>query len=67
MVRHFVKPGITGLAQINGLRGETKEIHEMEGRIKKDIWYLENWSIVLDIEIIIRTVFIMIRGDRKAY
>jgi putative colanic acid biosynthesis UDP-glucose lipid carrier transferase len=67
MVRHFVKPGITGLAQINGLRGETKEVSEMEKRIKKDIWYLENWSIALDIKIIIRTVFVMIRGDRKAY
>jgi putative colanic acid biosynthesis UDP-glucose lipid carrier transferase len=67
MVRHFVKPGITGLAQINGLRGETKDVKEMEGRIKKDIWYLENWSMALDIEIILRTVFMMITGDRKAY
>jgi putative colanic acid biosynthesis UDP-glucose lipid carrier transferase len=67
MVRHFVKPGITGLAQINGLRGETKDVMEMEDRIKKDIWYLENWSIALDIEIIILTVFRMIAGDKKAY
>jgi lipopolysaccharide/colanic/teichoic acid biosynthesis glycosyltransferase len=67
MVRHFVKPGITGLAQINGLRGETKEVGEMEERIKKDIWYLENWSIALDMEIMIRTAFVMIRGDKKAY
>jgi putative colanic acid biosynthesis UDP-glucose lipid carrier transferase len=67
MVRHFIKPGITGWAQINGFRGETNKLEEMEGRIKKDIWYLENWSIALDIEIILRTVFIMIAGDRKAY
>jgi putative colanic acid biosynthesis UDP-glucose lipid carrier transferase len=67
MVRHFIKPGITGWAQINGFRGETNRLEEMEGRIKKDIWYLENWSIALDIEIIIRTVFVMIRGDKKAY
>jgi putative colanic acid biosynthesis UDP-glucose lipid carrier transferase len=67
MVRHFVKPGITGWAQINGFRGETHKVEEMEGRIKKDIWYLENWSMALDIEIIIRTVFMMIAGDRKAY
>jgi putative colanic acid biosynthesis UDP-glucose lipid carrier transferase len=67
MVRHFIKPGITGWAQINGFRGETHKLEEMEGRIKKDIWYLENWSVALDIEIILRTVFIMIIGDRKAY
>ncbi|MDR2126354.1 MAG: undecaprenyl-phosphate glucose phosphotransferase [Prevotellaceae bacterium] len=67
MVRHFVKSGITGWAQINGFRGETNKLEEMEGRIKKDIWYLENWSMALDIEIIIRTFFMMIAGDRKAY
>jgi putative colanic acid biosynthesis UDP-glucose lipid carrier transferase len=67
MVRHFIKPGITGWAQINGFRGETHELEEMEGRIKKDIWYIENWSLALDIEIIIRTVFMTIRGDKKAY
>jgi putative colanic acid biosynthesis UDP-glucose lipid carrier transferase len=67
MVRHFVKPGVTGLAQISGLRGETKETKEMEERIKKDIWYVENWSILLDVEIIIKTVFTMITGDKKAY
>jgi putative colanic acid biosynthesis UDP-glucose lipid carrier transferase len=67
MVRHFIKPGITGWAQINGFRGETHRLEEMEGRIKKDIWYLENWSVALDIEIIIKTVFVMIGGDKKAY
>ncbi|MDR1898185.1 MAG: undecaprenyl-phosphate glucose phosphotransferase [Prevotellaceae bacterium] len=55
MVRHFIKPGVTGWAQINGCRGETKEVSQMEDRIRKDIWYLENWSFLLDIEIIIRT------------
>jgi putative colanic acid biosynthesis UDP-glucose lipid carrier transferase len=67
MVRHFIKPGITGWAQINGFRGETNKIEEMEGRIKKDIWYIENWSIALDMEIVIRTALMMITGDRKAY
>jgi putative colanic acid biosynthesis UDP-glucose lipid carrier transferase len=68
MVRHFIKPGITGWAQINGFRGETNKLEEMEGRIKKDIWYLENWSIALDIEIIMKTVLTMIiTRDRKAY
>jgi putative colanic acid biosynthesis UDP-glucose lipid carrier transferase len=67
MVRHFIKPGITGWAQINGFRGETQELGEMDGRIKKDIWYIENWSIMLDIEIFIRTIFITMSGDKKAY
>jgi putative colanic acid biosynthesis UDP-glucose lipid carrier transferase len=67
MVRHFIKPGITGWAQINGFRGETTELEEMEGRIKKDIWYIENWSIMLDIEIIIKTFFVTLTGDKKAY
>jgi putative colanic acid biosynthesis UDP-glucose lipid carrier transferase len=67
MVRHFIKPGITGWAQVNGFRGEIHKLEEMEGRIKKDIWYIENWSIALDMEIMLRTVFVMIKGDKKAY
>jgi putative colanic acid biosynthesis UDP-glucose lipid carrier transferase len=67
MVRHFIKPGITGWAQIKGFRGETNKLEDMEGRIKKDIWYIENWSVALDIEILLKTVFIMIIGDKKAY
>jgi putative colanic acid biosynthesis UDP-glucose lipid carrier transferase len=67
MSRHFVKPGVTGWAQINGCRGETKEVSQMEERIQKDIWYLENWSFMLDMEILIRTVAATIKGDEKAY
>jgi putative colanic acid biosynthesis UDP-glucose lipid carrier transferase len=67
MSRHFVKPGITGWAQVNGCRGEIKEVSQMEERIQKDIWYLENWSMMLDIEIILKTVLMMIIGDKKAY
>lgn len=67
MVRHFIKPGITGWAQINGFRGETKKTEEMEGRINKDIWYIENWSLFLDVEIMLKTVLVSIRGDKKAY
>jgi putative colanic acid biosynthesis UDP-glucose lipid carrier transferase len=67
MVRHFVKPGITGLAQINGFRGETQRVEQMEGRIKRDIWYLENWSLWLDIKIIWETIAVTIKGDKKAY
>jgi putative colanic acid biosynthesis UDP-glucose lipid carrier transferase len=67
MVRHFIKPGVTGWAQIHGFRGETKELAQMEGRIIKDIWYIEHWSIWLDLEIIFRTAFSMVAGDKKAY
>jgi putative colanic acid biosynthesis UDP-glucose lipid carrier transferase len=66
MVRHFVKPGITGWAQVNGFRGETKHVEQMEGRIKRDIWYLENWSLWLDIKIIWKTILITVKGDKKA-
>ena len=57
MRRHTFKPGITGLAQINDLRGETAEAYKMEERIKFDLEYLNNWSLFLDIEIIIKTFF----------
>ncbi len=67
MVRHFIKPGITGWAQVTGSRGETKEVEQMEERIKKDIWYIENWSIYLDFEIVIRTVTTTLKGDKQAY
>jgi len=67
MVRHFIKPGITGWAQINGCRGETKELAQMEARIRKDIWYVENWSFWLDIRIIYQTVQNALRGEANAY
>lgn len=56
MVRHFVRPGITGWAQVTGFRGETKELWQMEGRVKKDIWYIEHWTFALDLWILIKTV-----------
>ena len=67
MVRQYAKPGITGWAQVIGLRGETKEVSDMEKRAKADIWYIENWSLVLDVKIIFLTVLAMIKGDTKAY
>ena len=67
MVRHFAKPGITGLAQVNGFRGETKEIELMEKRIMYDIKYVENWSLKMDIQIMFKTVFMILKGDEKAY
>lgn len=67
MVRHWVRPGITGWAQVSGARGETRELWQMEDRIKKDIWYIENWSITLDFQIIFLTFWNAIRGDKNAY
>ena len=67
MVRQLVKPGITGAAQVRGFRGETKELIEMEGRVKWDVWYIENWSLLLDINIILRTVFNIFKKDEKAF
>jgi putative colanic acid biosynthesis UDP-glucose lipid carrier transferase len=67
LVRHYTRPGITGWAQINGYRGETKTLEEMEERIKHDIYYIENWSFFLDIKIIGWTIINMITGQEKAY
>ena len=67
MVRHFVKPGVTGWAQVTGFRGETKELWQMEGRVKRDIWYMEHWSILLDIRIIWMTFKTIFIHDKNAY
>ena len=67
MVRHYVKPGITGLAQTKGFRGEIETIQDIVNRIKYDIYYIENWSFVLDIKIIIITIINVIGGEKKAY
>lgn len=67
MVRHFVKPGVTGWAQVTGYRGETKELWQMEGRVKRDIWYIENWSIWLDLRIIWMTCKSIFIHDKNAY
>lgn len=67
MVRHFVRPGITGWAQVNGFRGETRTPEMMERRIELDIWYLENWSFWLDLKIVVKTVTNMFGKDPMAY
>lgn len=67
MVRHFIKPGLTGWAQVNGYRGETKELSQMEMRIKHDIWYIEHWNLLLDIKIILLTIWQAIKGDDNAF
>jgi putative colanic acid biosynthesis UDP-glucose lipid carrier transferase len=65
--RHNVKPGITGLAQVKGFRGEVKADEDIINRVKYDIFYIENWSILLDLDIIGRTILGIIKGDEKAY
>ncbi|KAB2880951.1 undecaprenyl-phosphate glucose phosphotransferase [bacterium] len=67
MLRHLVKPGITGWAQVNGFRGETKDPDLMQKRVNHDIWYIENWSFSLDVEIIFMTVWQMLKWDTKGY
>ena len=67
MVRHFVKPGITGLAQTKGFRGEVETDEDIINRVKYDIFYMENWSILLDIKIIFNTIYNTFKGDEKAY
>ena len=67
MVRHYVKPGITGLAQVRGFRGEIETDDDMINRIKYDVFYIENWSLLLDIKIIVQTVINIFKGEDKAY
>lgn len=67
MIRHLVKPGITGLAQVSGFRGETRELWQMEKRVEYDVRYIERWSLAMDVRIILRTVLNMFVRDRNAY
>ena len=67
MVRHFVKPGITGWAQVTGFRGETSELWQMEGRVERDIYYIQHWSIWLDFRIIWMTLKTCFNTDKNAY
>ena len=67
MVRHFVKPGITGWAQVTGFRGETSELWQMEGRVERDIYYIQHWSFWLDLRIIWMTVKSCFKTDKNAF
>lgn len=67
MVRHFVKPGISGLAQVSGFRGEIETNKDIVNRVKYDIFYIENWSLLLDIKIVILTIVNAVKGEEKAY
>ncbi|QCR22608.1 undecaprenyl-phosphate glucose phosphotransferase [Pontibacter sp. SGAir0037] len=67
MVRHFLTPGITGWAQVNGFRGETKETTSMINRVQADLWYLENWSVLLDMKIIFLTFWQSLKKNDNVY
>lgn len=67
MVRHVVKPGITGWAQVNGYRGLTDEVWKMEKRVEYDVWYIEHWHFFLDMKIIARTVLNAVHGESNAF
>ena len=67
MIRHFVKPGLTGWAQVNGFRGEITDNKLLQKRIEYDIWYMENWTLSLDLRIILMTAFLSIKGDKNAF
>lgn len=67
MMRHIIKPGITGWAQVNGYRGQTKELWQMQKRVEYDVWYAENWNLALDFKIIFLTVFNAIKGEKNAF
>lgn len=67
LVRHFVSPGITGYAQVHGLRGEISDPYLMKKRLEYDTWYIENWSLPLDVKIILMTISNVLRGEENAY
>ena len=67
MVRHMVKPGITGLAQVNGYRGEIRRLHDIKKRVRLDVSYIENWTFNMDIKIIMLTIWVVIKGQERAY
>ena len=67
MVRHFVKVGLTGWAHVHGFRGEIRDNKLLRKRIEHDIWYLENWSLWLDLRIILLTIYVTIKGDKNAF
>lgn len=67
MVRHLIRPGITGWAQVNGYRGMTDELWKMEKRVENDVWYIEHWTLALDLKIIVRTIINAVKGESNAF
>jgi lipopolysaccharide/colanic/teichoic acid biosynthesis glycosyltransferase len=65
--RHKVKPGITGWAQVNGWRGETDTLEKIERRVEHDLFYIENWSILFDLQIIAMTPLALLTNKENAY
>ncbi len=64
---YLIKPGITGLSQIRGFRGDTTDVHQIRGRVKLDIFYIEKWSFMLDMKIVLITIYNIIRGEDNAF
>lgn len=67
LMRNLVKPGVTGLAQVRGFRGEIEQESDMENRVRLDVFYIKNWSFILDMKIIVQTMINAVRGEEKAY
>ena len=67
MLRHQVKPGVTGWSQVNGYRGEIKKVEDIENRVKFDLWYIDHWSFFLDLRIIFKTMTLCFGNDRHAH
>lgn len=67
MIRHFLKPGITGWAQVNGCRGEITNPEQIKMRVSNDLWYLENWNVWLDVRILFLTIYNVVKGEKNAY
>lgn len=67
MVRHYIKPGVTGWAQVCGYRGQTDELWKMEKRVEHDVWYIQHWTFLLDIKIIVRTITNALHGEDNAF
>jgi putative colanic acid biosynthesis UDP-glucose lipid carrier transferase len=67
LLRRLVRPGITGWAQINGFRGPTTDLSRMKRRIEHDLWYINNWSFWLDLQVILLTISLVLKGDPQAY
>jgi lipopolysaccharide/colanic/teichoic acid biosynthesis glycosyltransferase len=67
LVRNFIKPGISGWAQVNGLRGETNDVELMKQRVQFDIEYIDNWTLMFDVRVIFLTIYLTFKGDKNAF
>ena len=67
MLRHQVKPGVTGWSQVNGYRGEIRKVEDLENRVKFDLWYIDHWNFILDLRIIFKTMPLCFGNDSHAH